>query len=575
MATFKTADGLTLNLPDEGTTFRASGDNTNSTLYTIKNGQLSNIGSQVGIANVDMRSNATGQVVHKGDVIPDNFGANTILDNSFRGANISYTSAGSNYDTKNGAGSYSSLPQFNVADIQTAMSKLGSLPLGQSYSATVDPTNPNAENVQNAGGQTVSPANAAPQPGAITPGATPASNANPNVVNPQTGQPQPPVGSNIQSNPQTNQTVQPPTVNLQPGNTGPAVQQLQDYLVSQGVLQQSDLTNGGYGIYGPKTAAAVAALQQKLGVDNSSGVGVFGPKTQAAISQSSTQSSNTNASGITTGGTSNGATTSSTTDTSSNDPYAGLDPISRQVKMYTDAASALGLPTIKQQYQATLDKEKELTDKMNAAIADVNANPWYSEGVRVKEIQKVQDKYKTDLDTQSNLATLYDSLYKQGQAQVENIVSGAQADVKAANDLAQKQLDAATSLAKDNQVVSIGGNEVLINKSTGKQVAVLGPTPKAASTSGSTGTAAERAAAELQQYAKAFVPGATTSDGTPVIDNNGFVNPTVWKSAIGSYSGTRANFIKEFGHLLFSDANGISSKYGLTPTEQKLVTGAL
>lgn len=75
-----------------------------------------------------------------------------------------------------------------------------------------------------------------------------------------------------------------PTQNLQPGMTGDAVRQLQQYLVSQGFLTQEKM-NTGPGIYGPATTAAVKALQQKLGVDNSTGPGYWGPRTIQAISQ--------------------------------------------------------------------------------------------------------------------------------------------------------------------------------------------------------------------------------------------------------------------------------------------------
>jgi hypothetical protein len=73
-----------------------------------------------------------------------------------------------------------------------------------------------------------------------------------------------------------------PTTSLQPGSQGAAVKQLQDYLVSQGLMTQAQV-NTGYGIYGPQTTAAVKVLQQRLGVDNSSGPGYWGPKTLAAV----------------------------------------------------------------------------------------------------------------------------------------------------------------------------------------------------------------------------------------------------------------------------------------------------
>lgn len=83
-----------------------------------------------------------------------------------------------------------------------------------------------------------------------------------------------------------------PTVNLQPGSTGDAVKQLQDYLVSQGYMTQAQV-NSGYGIYGPQTTAAVKALQENLGIDNSSGPGYFGPKTIAGLQAKSSPNPST------------------------------------------------------------------------------------------------------------------------------------------------------------------------------------------------------------------------------------------------------------------------------------------
>ena len=81
-----------------------------------------------------------------------------------------------------------------------------------------------------------------------------------------------------------------PAGNLQPGQTGDQVKALQDYLVANGYMTQ-DQVNTGYGIYGPQTTRAVAALQAKLGVDNSSGPGYWGPLTQAAVAKQATLNS--------------------------------------------------------------------------------------------------------------------------------------------------------------------------------------------------------------------------------------------------------------------------------------------
>jgi hypothetical protein len=154
-------------------------------------------------------------------------------------------------------------------------------------------------------------------------------------------------------------------------------------------------------------------------------------------------------------------------------------------------------------------------------------------------------------------------------------VSDANADIKATNDLAQKQIDAANALAKDNQVVSVGGREKLVNRVTGKVVADLGPSTKG--TGASAGTAAERAQSSIEKVGQLFVPGATIpgTDGVPFIDSNGNATPEGWKTAMDASGLPRATFIKEFGNLLVDNGGTVSLKFGLTPTEIKTLTGAL
>ena len=83
-----------------------------------------------------------------------------------------------------------------------------------------------------------------------------------------------------------------PNTNLQPGQSGPEVKKLQDFLVSKGLMNPADLANGGAGIYGPKTTAAVSKFQQQNGVDNTSGPGYWGPKTISAASGAGASNNN-------------------------------------------------------------------------------------------------------------------------------------------------------------------------------------------------------------------------------------------------------------------------------------------
>lgn len=99
-------------------------------------------------------------------------------------------------------------------------------------------------------------------------------------------------------------------------------------------------------------------------------------------------------------------------------------------------------------------------------------------------------------------------------------------------------------------------------------------------------TAADATTQVLGQFAAAFVPGAKMADGTPTVDENGYITPAAWKAAIADApkeaaaingSVTRADFIKQFGNQIYSDPKtGIDARaYGLTPAEVKLINGAL
>jgi len=68
-----------------------------------------------------------------------------------------------------------------------------------------------------------------------------------------------------------------PNVNLQPGQRGPEVEKLQNFLMSQGLLTKEQIKTGP-GIYGPQTKQAVTYWQEINGVDNTSGPGYWGPQ---------------------------------------------------------------------------------------------------------------------------------------------------------------------------------------------------------------------------------------------------------------------------------------------------------
>jgi len=225
----------------------------------------------------------------------------------------------------------------------------------------------------------------------------------------------------------------PPSVNLQPGATGEDVKKLQDYLVSKGLMTQAEVDTG-YGTYGPKTTAAVAKLQQQLGVDNSSGVGYFGPKTMAAIS-GSTSTSGTSVSG---GGSASSAQdkavqdilnntnisadqkallqkffeTISTNDVATaNKIIAGFNAATEYSSPYFKAQTLIATDALSRAIGASEGdlafNEKKLRDTLNDLQATTSASKDQLSFQHSQELKKLADSYKVDLEnTQQNLASL-------------------------------------------------------------------------------------------------------------------------------------------------------------------------
>lgn len=209
---------------------------------------------------------------------------------------------------------------------------------------------------------------------------------------------------------QTTPTINIPAQPLQPGATGDAVKQLQDMLVSLGLMTAAQVATGP-GIYGPQTTAAVKALQEQLGVDNSTGPGYFGPRTIAALQQYvASQSQQGGNPGGTTGnpGSTTGGTTGNPNGTGgvggggpadsylegSNTNLASLlagvginlGPQTSLSDMVKQLATLYGLDEIN-------GEMKKLDDQYANDVAAVNDDPWISEGIRITKISKLKDKY--------------------------------------------------------------------------------------------------------------------------------------------------------------------------------------
>jgi LysM repeat protein len=113
---------------------------------------------------------------------------------------------------------------------------------------------------------------------------------------------------------------------------------------------------------------------------------------------------------------------------------------------FAKVSTALGLGDLKSQYNKTLDESKAMQDKKNDEAADINNNPWYSEGKRQMELKKLDKKYELKLNTLSNYAKLYDSMYQEGLANARYLTTGIQQEQQFAMELAMKKQEALDAL---------------------------------------------------------------------------------------------------------------------------------
>jgi len=81
----------------------------------------------------------------------------------------------------------------------------------------------------------------------------------------------------------------------------------------------------------------------------------------------------------------------------------------------------------------------------------------------------------------------------------------------------------------------------------------------------------------IGEFASAFSPGKTMADGTPTVDQNGYITPKAFKAAANEasqYGISRKEFIETFGSQVYTDKKGMpDSQYGLTAVEKKLIAG--
>lgn len=238
----------------------------------------------------------------------------------------------------------------------------------------------------------------------------------------------------------------------------------------------------------------------------------------------------------------------------------------------------------KEQVQSQID---ELSRVHNSELADIAIR----QSVATNNLKVAQDLINHKIDVQYGDLKDLISYQEQYLNNEQNQLSDAE-KTKLSLQLEQnkRDYDTQTTQAKDlnDQIVKVLTNmqangapqseQAKVQKATTPEEAIrlagsygVSPTDKKLLF----GTTQERQDNAVSRYSSVFTPGHKLPNGTSIIQDNGYIDPTAWKSAIQDAPKegiNRQEFIKQFGYLLDSTDYSV---YGITPAEEKLITGIL
>lgn len=290
--------------------------------------------------------------------------------------------------------------------------------------------------------QATSPAAPATQPPTVNPNSafqtnvqgpppTPQPSTQINISNGQT-----PTDTTQQSQP----TTAPPGTSLQPGAQGQDVQQLQQYLAQMGYLTPDQIATGP-GTYGPQTTAAVAKMQQDLGISPGTGSGAYGPNTQQALAQkyqglfSAVKNTTTPDTGAAARAAIGGAL-DQTSDSSNNPVFSALttamQPIMQSLTQVLNNVNnpALTAVSLQSEYNTLRDQYNlpamnaqlmNMTNIMNGTVGDIRTEITSAGGLATEsQVQGMASARNLTIQKQYNaLSTQYNAAQQNVQAMMQ------------------------------------------------------------------------------------------------------------------------------------------------------------
>lgn len=184
---------------------------------------------------------------------------------------------------------------------------------------------------------------------------------------------------------------------------------------------------------------------------------------------------NTNTTLPPTTGTDNGAGAGGTVESKVKE----VNPLKYVDDTYNKIYGELGIASVKQHYDDTNKQLLTLRNKVVDEKGAVNSNPWLTEGVRVAQNAKIDEKYSQKEANLIAYLTLSNNMYQQGLDQAQfltNQVVGLESDTRAFDrqvalkqmDYAKADADARFTIAQGQPFYKHAGDPTVYSTATGK-----------------------------------------------------------------------------------------------------------
>lgn len=176
-----------------------------------------------------------------------------------------------------------------------------------------------------------------------------------------------------------------------------------------------------------------------------------------------------------------------------------LAPAASFKEVYNNISKSLGLDKVKREMDDTLEKIGALDQELADKIADVNENPWLSEGVRVSQIRKLEERYDLKRAPYASNLTTLENLWNDGREEARYVATQSlnqynterefQLDqIQEMQDMAERQFEAELKLyeAQRNkgEYTEVSPGATLFDPVTGKAI-YTAPTAKTTGGGGS------------------------------------------------------------------------------------------